>query len=133
MNKCFQIPAKSNVKPDTTTLAQSSSSRKHGAISETDLEPTPQKKKTKSEQKEEEIDRIFYQLKHKHSSKYTDPQMKLWARMIANNLHTDLEDPPKVPMITGIPEASRKPQGEHGKESLKETVLVAEKAVAETF
>ena len=56
--------------------------------------------------------------------------MKLWARMIANNLHTDLEDPPKVPMITGMPETSRKPKR---KESLEETVFVAAKAVAKAF
>ena len=30
------------------------------------------------------------------------PQLRLWARMVVTGIHDDLEEPPQVPMITGI-------------------------------
>ena len=61
----------------------------------------PEKKSTKREEKEQEVDDIFQDLKERHDSDYSGPQLRLWARMISNGLHEDLDNPPRVPMITG--------------------------------
>jgi hypothetical protein len=54
--------------------------------------------------KEKEVDDIAEELREinhgKHS--YSDPQYKLWARMIINGLHSSKEVPPQVPMMTGV-------------------------------
>ena len=63
----------------------------------------PERKRTKRQSKEDELDDIFYKLKLEHGSvKYSPPQLKLWARMISNGTHDDYKSPPRVPMITGM-------------------------------
>ena len=81
-------------------------------------------RKTKFDEKEDEIDDTYKRLKAKHGDTYTDPQLKLWARMIANHLHSDMDDPPKVPMITGPP-VKREPK----KESLEQAIIGVANAV----
>ncbi len=60
----------------------------------------PQNKRAK---REDEIETTFRSLREKHSEKYSDPQLRLWARMHANGLHDNLDSPPNVPAITGEP------------------------------
>ena len=45
----------------------------------------------------------FAEFKKIHSDKcnLSDPQYRLWAKMITNGLHSSKETPPYVPMITG--------------------------------
>ena len=65
-----------------------------------DSSPAPLSKRA---EKEKDIDDLVTELKEMHSGdNYTDPQLRLWARMIINGLHTSKETPPQVPMITGI-------------------------------
>ena len=45
---------------------------------------------------------MFSKLKDKHSGKFSIPQLRLWVRMVASGIHDDMEEPPQVPMITGI-------------------------------
>ena len=52
--------------------------------------------------KEIEIDDLTFDLKELHGEKYSEPQYRLWARMIINGLHSSKESPPNVPMITGL-------------------------------
>ena len=52
---------------------------------------------TKRQEKEEEVDHIFSQLKDKQGDKYDRPKLRLWARMIASGLHESTDDPPDVP------------------------------------
>ena len=44
---------------------------------------------------------IYIDLKELHKEKYSEPQFRLWARMISNGLHSSKSDPPQVPMIVG--------------------------------
>lgn len=83
--------------------------------------PQPKKKKEASrrEDKEEAVDRAFNKLKDMHLNKYTKPQLKLWARMITNDIHESYDQPPDVPMITGTKSKLQK------KESLSEVVASA--------
>jgi len=50
---------------------------------------------------EEDIDKLFLELKEKHGGKYNEQQLRQWARMIVNNQHDDMEEPPNIPIITG--------------------------------
>lgn len=63
---------------------------------------------SKRARREEEIDSIFEQLRNKHSENYSDPQLRLWARMQVNGHHSDLDSPPNVPAITGHSQTRRK-------------------------
>ena len=85
-------------------------------------------RKTKVDQREEELETIFQQLKEKHGSKFSGPQLRLWARMIVAKTHDDMDEPPNVPMITGTVQKSQ-PQ----KESLTDAFVSAATAIAKAF
>ncbi len=55
------------------------------------------------------------------------PQLRLWARMIHCGTHEDYQEPPHVPMITGMP--PKRPK----KDSLTEALTGAAEAVAKAF
>ena len=70
----------------------------------------PSKKVAREKRKkdqEEELEDIFLQLKKKHGSTYSGPQLRLWARMIVAKTHDDIDNPPNVPMITGFAQSRR--------------------------
>ena len=50
----------------------------------------------------------YNELSKKQKDNYTKPQLKLWARMIANDIYENYDEPPNVPMITGIPKPQKK-------------------------
>lgn len=104
---------------------------------ESDEERTPRKKQKRNErhrlsrraEMEEELEDVFQKLKDKHGDEhYSGPQLRLWARMIVSKTHDDLDNPPKVPMITG-PGVIQKPC----KESLSDTFKSAASAIAEVL
>ena len=55
---------------------------------------------SKRQEREEEVYSLFKDLKEKHGSSYETPKLRLWARMVASNLH-DLDSPPQIPAFTG--------------------------------
>ena len=94
--------------------------------------PEPRSKKKKhsessKRQKEDLLEEVYSKLKLKHDDMYTAPQLKLWARMIICGTHDDYNDPPHVPMITGM--HSKKPK----KDSLSDALTGAAEAVARHF
>ena len=52
---------------------------------------------TEYSEREAEVDGIHKDLKEKHEDRYGMSKLRLWARMIASNLHESLEDPPNIP------------------------------------
>ena len=52
---------------------------------------------SRRQEKEEEVDAAFKELKEKHADVFDVSKLRLWARMIASNLHDDYETPPNVP------------------------------------
>ena len=66
-----------------------------------DKAPKSRKRKSNYEDHEEEVKKIAFELEEKHGEKYNEPQLRLWARMILNKQHDDMEQPPNVPIITG--------------------------------
>lgn len=59
------------------------------------------------QEREEEVEKIYIELKQKHEDKYDTPKLRLWARMIASNLHDDLEDPPNIPAFQAPKKSKR--------------------------
>jgi len=97
---------------------------------ESDEEKTSKKKQKRDAQAQnkrsegdDELEDIFQQLKRKHESKYSGPQLRLWARMIIAKTHDDMDNPPKVPMITGS--VQRQPCSESLTDALTSAVAKA--------
>ena len=82
-------------------------------------------RKAKLDEREEELESIFQQLKERHESKFSGPQLRLWARIIVAKTHEDMDEPPKVPMITGAIQKSQP------KESLTDAFVSAATATAQ--
>ena len=69
--------------------------------------PSRRNTSSKREEKENDVDDIVQDLKSRHGSDYSGPQLRLWARMISNGVYDDKDDPPRVPMIVGTPKKKR--------------------------
>ena len=78
-------------------------------------------------EKEEEVDAIYKGLKQKHDTKFDVPKLRLWARMIATDLHDDYNDPPNIPAFSGL--ATKKPR----KDSMYEALTGAAEAFAKVI
>lgn len=91
---------------------------------------TKKRKKQASKRQgvEDEVDSIYSKLESKHSDSgiYSIPQLRLWARMIQCGTYDNYDDPPRVPLITGL-------QPRRSKESLTEAITGAAVAVAKAF
>ena len=75
-------------------------SRKRKSTS-TKLEDGSSSSKLSRTEENEELLLIMDKLKDKHSSNYTDPQLRLWAKFIQSRRHESLDTPPNIPLITG--------------------------------
>lgn len=64
---------------------------------------------SKRQQLDEDIQVTVKQLKEKHGSKYSFPQLRLWARMMVAGNHDSTDDPPLIPAITGVLKQKKKP------------------------
>ena len=65
---------------------------------------------SKRRQIKNKVDETVDKLRERHGTKYTLPQMRLWARMVTANHHESLDDPPDIPAITGIVPKRKKPR-----------------------
>ena len=85
---------------DITTTA--SAGRKSKVSSKKDTGDSSSKRTSISH--EEDVDEFVEKLRKKHlgEGKYSEPQLRLWARMLARGHHQSLDDPPNIPLITGI-------------------------------
>lgn len=82
-------------------------------VYEGDEQPVKKKKKeegtgSRRQEKEANVEKTCEELYNKHKDGYTKPQLRLWARMIVNDLHESYSDPPNVPMITGLVQKPKK-------------------------
>lgn len=83
---------------------------------------------SRRQEKEDEVDKVYKELKEKHGSKYATPLLRLWARMVNTKLHDDLDSPPNIPAFTGTPAKRTRQQ-----DSLSDVVKEAAAAVAKAF
>ena len=54
---------------------------------------------SKYHEREDEAEMIYQQLKEKHADKFDNAQFRLWARMVASNIHSSIVDPPSIPVF----------------------------------
>ena len=62
----------------------------------------------KRQEREDQIDGTFKDLKSKHNDNYSVPQLQLWSRMICTNLHDNMDKPPNIPAFGGSTKKPRK-------------------------
>lgn len=87
---------------DTDSASGSKSKKRKSSDSETSAT-------TRRDAHENDVDKVFHQLRSIHKDKYTGPQYRVWSRMIANKIHDSVDEPPNIPIITGeTPGAKRK-------------------------
>jgi len=55
----------------------------------------------KNDDHELKVKKVALDLGARHGDKYDDNQLKLWARMMVNKQHDDMDNPPNIPLITG--------------------------------
>ena len=83
-----------------------------------------------------EIDKLVHELREKNSENrnYTEPQYRLWARMIQNGIHTSKDNPPQVPIITGAtPSNGKKVTDEHRTSTIEQTIISTAAAIAKVL
>ena len=106
--------------------------RKNGATTNSIDQPGPHRCKsevtTRRQEKEEEVDQFFSDLKDKHGGNYSSPKLRLWARMIASGIHESIEEPPDVPAFQHAERKRRK-----GPESLTGALTGAVEAIAKVM
>ena len=61
--------------------------------------------------REDDVQSIYEDLRDQHSSEYDVPRLRLWARMIASNIHDDYDNPPAIPAFS--PPVPKKPRKEN--------------------
>ena len=110
----------------TTTV---SARRKRKVNSEKDTGDSSSKRTSLSH--EEDVDEFMEKLRDKHleEGKYTEPQLRLWARMLARGHHQSLDDPPNIPLITGAVATKKTPR----RDELSDVVVTAMKAASQYF
>ena len=86
---------------------------------------------SKREAKEEEQHKIFNELKEKHGNKsFSDPQLRLWAKLIQSGMHSDYENPPNIPLITGQTKTKKSHAQKNDETSLSGAIVTAVNALA---
>ena len=83
----------------------------------------------KRQEKEEELESIFKDLKGMHADKYSLPLLRLWARMISTGIHSDMNNPPDIPSFRG---GTKKPRKESLAESLTGAAVTFAKVLKES-
>lgn len=59
---------------------------------------------SKRQKREDKVDSVFEDLQERHGDDYDRPQLRLWARMIVQDVYNDLENPPdSIPPFGSTP------------------------------
>ena len=66
---------------------------------------------SRRQEKEDEVDEVYRELRDKHADKYSTPKLRLWARMVASKLHEDLDSPPDILAFCGSTPKRPRQQG----------------------
>ena len=81
----------------------------------------------KRQEKEEELEGVFKDLKSKHGDKFSIPHLKLWSRMISNGIHDDVDSPPDIPAFQGN---TKKPRKETLADAISNAAITVTKALS---
>ena len=91
---------------------------------------------TRRDDREAQIDDLVDELREMHSENhdYTEPQYRLWARMVQNGIHTSKDSPPQFPMITGVkPGNIKKKAPEESGKNIVEQIISTATAIAKVL
>lgn len=77
-------------------------------------------------QKMEDVDLVFKELKEKHGNTFDTPRLRLWARMVTNKIHDDLDSPPNIPAFCSTPRRCQQ-------QSLSSAITGAANALVKAF
>jgi len=67
--------------------------------SQTVKRPAVKKRKTAQEEREECVQHTIEELKEKHGTSFVLMLVRIWAEMVAGDLHSSLDEPPKSSMF----------------------------------
>lgn len=81
----------------------------------------------KRQEKEEELESVFKELKSKHGDKFSLPQLKLWSRMVSTGLHEDMDSPPDIPALR---DTGKKPRKETLADAISNAAITFTKALS---
>ena len=62
----------------------------------------------KCQERGDQIDEVFKDLKSRHNDKYSVLQLRLWSRMICTSLYDDMDKPPNIPAFGASTKKPRK-------------------------
>ena len=82
------------------------------------------------QEKEDEVDTVYGELKDKHGNRYDVPRLCLWARMVASKLHGDMDSPQNIPAFNCTPK--RPKHGESLASALSGAVVAFANALGDT-
>jgi len=60
------------------------------------------------DKKHDKFESIVQELVDEHGDNYTEAQLRVWARLIVNGLHSSANTPPNIPIITGEPAVKKR-------------------------
>jgi len=60
------------------------------------------------DKKHDKFESIVQELVDEHGDNYTEAQLRVWARLIVNGLHSSTSTPPNIPIITGEPAVKKR-------------------------
>ena len=82
---------------------------------------------SRRQEKENEVDDVYQDLKNRHGDSFSTPQLRLWARIVTANLHEDLDTPPTIPAFGSAPKRPR--QSESFSDALSGAAVAIVKAL----
>ena len=95
---------------------------------ETRTRKATQEKRLDKESRKD-LESTLQELSDMHGKKYTEAQLRVWARLVVNGLHKDMDSPPNIPIISGEPVKKKSAPKEN--DSLTDVIKAAVSAFAE--
>ena len=87
----------------------------------------------KREEKEQRVESLAKELEELHGDRLelNETQYRLWARMIVSGIHASKDEPPQVPLITGV--TPKRKQSDTFKDTIMHTANAVMKAVTGNY
>ena len=81
---------------------------KEGYEDDVEIAQKTKKRRSNEEERQEQVQAKFEDLKKRHGTKYTSPQYRFWAETLEVGLHKSTDDPPRGQMFER-PKTCKKP------------------------
>ena len=98
--------------------------------SQTAKRPSVKKRKILQEEREERVQSTIEKLKEKHGAGFTPMQIRIWGELVAGDLHSSLDEPPKPSMFVRAGSGGSVGKKKNDSNSLTEAVTQAAVAIS---